>query len=293
MNDGGNADQRRARLRAMRERYEQHPAELAETIPPASEPVAAGESRRARHRPGGPDRAGERDQAERSKGGGLLQRLSQFLMEPSPGDSPLAGTGIGERRLQQAVAWLEQRSRTTQGAAGERIQRLLRFLKQDIPGEPMRAGVNLKRLQQLLERAGTPSMAPAPAVASESPAIERAELVPPPPATDAEPAMATDPKPSPTAEPETAGEIAFIEETLSRLRAVTQGLERRLDEIRRQGETATGGATKGRLGDAAPARNPADGARPPAGPAPQADSGSALTAQSRPESDDWFLQFLE
>lgn len=293
MNDGGNADQRRARLRAMRERYEQHPAELAETIPPASEPVAGGEPRRARHRPGGPERAGGREPAERSKGGGLLQRLSQFLMEPSPGDSPLAGTGIGERRLQQAVVWLEQRSRTTQGAAGERIQRLLRFLKQDIPGEPMRAGVNLKRLQQLLERAGTPPMAPAPSVASESPAIGRAELVPPAPATDAEPAMATDPTPSPAAEPETAGEIAFIEETLSRLRAVTQGLERRLDEIRRQGETATGGATEGRLGDVAPARGPADSAIPPTGPAPRADSGSAPTAQSRPESDDWFLQFLE
>jgi len=290
MNDGGNADQRRARLRAMRERYEQHPADPAETVPRAGEPVAVDESRRARNRPGGPERAGGREPAERSKGGGLLQRLSQFLMEPGPGDSPLAGTQISERRLQQAVAWLEQRSRTTQGAAGERIQRLLRFLKQDIPGEPMRAGVNLKRLQQLLERAGTPSV-PALSAASESPVVERGER--PAPATDPEPAMATDPMPSPAeAGPETAGEIAFLEETLSRLRVVTQSVEQRLDEIRRQDEAVVGSATGQRRGDAATG-GAADGARPPADPEPQAGSGLAPTAQSRPESDDWFLQFLE
>ncbi|HRD65238.1 MAG TPA: hypothetical protein PKY50_03700 [Candidatus Competibacter sp.] len=290
MNDDANADKRRARLRAMRERYGQRPADLQETGLAVNESAVDGGPQRARNRSGRPERLDGREQAER-KGGGPLQRLVQFLMEPSHGDTLIPGTQIGEQRLRQAVGWLEQRSRTTQGAAGERIQRLLRFLKQDIPGEPVVAGVNLKRLQQLMERVET-TPASIPLAANENPEAGSADRAVQPLLAAAEPAPVAASKSVPAgAETESADEIAIIEETLQRLRDITRDLERHLDEARQQGKTTPGRADARRQHSetAEATRISVESVRPSSEPRLQTGSES----RPRPEGDDWFLEFLE
>jgi len=227
-------------------------------------------------------------------------------MEPSHGDTLIPGTQIGEQRLtqigeqrlRQAVGWLEQRSRTTQGAAGERIQRLLRFLKQDIPGEPVVAGVNLKRLQQLMERVET-TPASIPLAANENPEAGSADRAVQPLLAAAEPAPVAASKSVPAgAETESADEIAIIEETLQRLRDITRrlrditrDLERHLDEARQQGKTTPGRADARRQHSetAEATRISVESVRPSSEPRLQTGSES----RPRPEGDDWFLEFLE
>lgn len=293
MNDDANADKRRARLRAMRERYEQSPENFTKTAPVVKEPMIGGRPGRMGNRSGRPERVDGKERSEQSKGGGPLQRLIQFLMEPSPGGSFVPGTQIGEQRLRQAVNWLEQRSRTAQGGAGERIQRLLRFLKQDIPGEPMMAGVNLKRLQQLMERAGTAPTPPAPsAPGGHFEAGDADRAVQPPPLVTREPAMAAAPQSIPVgAETRSTDEIAVIEDTLRRLRDITQDLELRLEQARRQGTPPSDhAAAPRRSGETAGAAHiEGDDVRTSSDLRAQAGS----MTRPPPEGDDWFLEFLE
>lgn len=296
MNDEASLDKRRTRLRAMRECYEQQPVDLARTMPVVSDPVTDSRPRRAGDHRDRPGRMGGREQPERP-GGGLLQRLVQFLTEPNPGDSLIPGTGVGEQRLRQAVRLLEQRSKTALGGAGERIQRLLRFLTQDIPGEPMVAGVNLKRLRQLLERAGVSPALAASAAAGEIP--EAGTTMPRTarsPSTTMEPAVTPDPTPAPAPAAtvtNSVSEIAVIEETLRELRDMTRDLQLRLDEARRQVETLPGRVAGQQRSSQVVQATPmaSKGIQPSGNRQPQAESVPAT--QPRPEGDDWFAEFLE
>lgn len=278
MNNDDGIAKRRARLQALRGRYE-HPSPshgatpatlVTPTIPDPMTPVQSG--RRGRGGRGGrqePARPGPRGERQ---GGGLLQRFTQFLSETPPGDVLIPGTSIGEQRLQQAIRLLEQRSRTAQGGANERIQRLLKFLKQDIPGEPMAGGVNLWRLQQILERV------------SRLPETEASSAVLPalPPARahkerviEANREATQSPRESVHhADTEGAGEIAALEADLLRLQAVTQDLQARLDQARQRVKTPSG-----------------------VKPAPNVESLvdrlPESNASPRVGGDDWFLEFLE
>jgi hypothetical protein len=201
----------------------------------------------------------------------LLQRFAQFLAETPPGDMLIPGTSIGEQRLQQAMRLLEQRSRTAQGGANERIQRLLKFLKQDIPGEPMAGGVNLWRLQQILERVNrlpetdaSPAVSPTtpPARANREPVVEagRTEILPPRHVVN-------------DREIDSAGEIAALEADLERLQAVVQDLQVRLEQARQRVKTPSG--VKHVPNIDVPVDRP-----PESNPSPRS-------------GDDWFLEFLE
>jgi vacuolar-type H+-ATPase subunit H len=200
-----------------------------------------------------------------------LQRFAQFLSETPPGDALVSGTAIGEQRLQQAMRLLEQRSRTAQGGANERIQRLLKFLKQDIPGEPMAGGVNLWRLQQILERVNrlpeadaAPAVLPAtpPARANRQRVIEagKEEIRPSRESVRHE-------------ETEGAEEIAALEADLERLQAVVQDLQARLEQARQRVKAPSG--VKHVPNIDVPVDRP-----PESNPSPRS-------------GDDWFLEFLE
>lgn len=289
MSDDANEEKRRARLRAMQERYQQQmPTGFAVTAPAANEPVAEQQpslgSRRGRLQ-----REARQQQTTQQAGGGLLQRLLQFLMETSPGDTPIAGMAIGERRLQQAMRWLEQRAKSSQGSANERVQRLLRFLTQDIPGEPMVAGVNIKRLQQLVERAEGASGADA-LIATAS--MGDSELVKPTANAAEVVCVANDAALAQAAVLETmstapTNEIAVLEDTLQRLREISHDLERRLDAARRRGDvTVETGGNANLPGISVNAQRGVQALSPTANTAPSA-------SVPRPEADNWFTEFLE
>ncbi|MFZ1829363.1 MAG: hypothetical protein WAW42_11460 [Candidatus Competibacteraceae bacterium] len=258
---------RRARLRALRERYEppsqQQPGPVAAPITPADRAAFT------------PTPGGRRDQAGPGQGGErghLLQRLVQFLTEITPGDQPVPGVPVGEQRLQQAMRLLETRARTTQGGAGERIQRLLRFLTQNVPGEPMVAGANIRRLQQLLERAGV-ALSP-PGDSAPERAASASEHRPPSDVRQAAPVSITSPATvSPAVEP-VADEIAEIEEQLGQLQAMIGNLQARLEQVRRGGKAPVNAQPSGTA--ALPvSRSPEPAAAPPS------------------SADDWFMEFLE
>lgn len=260
---------RRARLRALRERYEQpstqQPGPVAAPVTPAGQ-VAFTSAPGGRRDQAGPGQGGERSH--------LLQRLVQFLTEMTPDDRPVPGIPVGEQRLQQAMRLLEARARTTQGGAGERIQRLLRFLTQNVPGEPMVAGANIRRLQQLLERAGV-ALSPPGGSAPER-AASASEHRPPSDVRQAAPASITSPAAvSPAAEP-VADEIAEIEEQLGQLQAMIGNLQARLEQVRRGGKA------------------PAPVNAQPSGTAALPVSHSPEPAAAPPSNaDDWFMEFLE
>ncbi|HRY14246.1 MAG: hypothetical protein KDJ31_10350 [Candidatus Competibacteraceae bacterium] len=278
MNKDDDRAKRRARLQALRGRYEQlspaHDATLTTPGTPMANPAApAQDGRRGRGRQGNRrGQAGAGPGGERQSGG-LLQRFAQFLAETPPGDTLIPGTSIGEQRLQQVMRLLEQRGRTAQGGVNERIQRLLKFLQQNIPGEPMTVGVNLRRLQQMLERvnrlpevdatsAVLPSM-PLASVTREQLIEAGKEEVPPPRESVLH------------AETESAGEIAALEADIQRLQAVAQDLQARLEQARKRAALSPP--------DARPAQhaqlltnNPPESATSP-----------------RAGGDDWFLEFLE
>lgn len=272
-NDDGMA-KRRARLQALRGRYEQpaHGIAPAMSATPMTDPVAPTQGGR-RRKGGRVDRRGQAEAESRGQrqGGGLLQRLAQFLTETPPGDTLLPGMPVGEQRLQQAIHLLEQRARTAQGSAGERIQRLLKFLKQDIPGEPMVGGVNLWRLQQTLERAG------------QSPGSDRAtlttSLVPSSVKNEEQPVERVGENVSPSREAvrskehEADSEITAIEADLQRLRAATQDLQTRLEQARQR--VGSSGA------------EPSQEIKQPVVRPPESNTAP------RSSGDDWFLEFLE
>lgn len=245
MNQQDDMDKRRARLRVLRERYETQPA--ASALPMT--PVPMGEENRK------PGAAGERS------GAGLLPRLAEALLKAVPGDTLIPGTPVGEQRLRQVLRQLEQRAQTAAGAAGERIQRLLRFLTQDVPGEPMVAGVNVRRLQQLLERAHAVPSAP---IAVEAPA---ASPLP----------VAAAPLPL-TAMVVAQDEIATLEENLRQLRQMTEVLQARLDAARRQMEQVA---------------SPSSPVPSPAPPVPSVSTPAAASVPVHAVEDGWFLEFLE
>lgn len=258
---------RRARLRALRERYEQPSAQQPG---PVAAPVTLADRAAFTPAPGGrrvqarPGQGGER--------GHLLQRLVQFLTEITPGDRPIPGVPVGEQRLQQAMRLLEERARTTQGGAGERIQRLLRFLTQNVPGEPMVAGANIRHLQQLLERAGVALSLPASSTPER--VASASEHRSPGDVRQAAPASITSPVTvNPAAEP-VADEIAEIEEQLGQLQAMIGNLQARLEQVRRGGKAPVNAHPPGTA--ALPvSRSPEPAAAPPS------------------STDDWFMEFLE
>ena len=262
MNQQDDMEKRRARLQVLRERYETQPA----VSPLPATPVPMSEESRK------PGAGGERS------GTGLLPRLVEALLKAVPGDTPVPGTPVGEQRLRQVLRQLEQRAQNASGAASERIQRLIRFLTQDVPGEPMVAGVNVRRLQQLLERA--PAAASAPSVPSVPVAVEAPAAMSAPPAVSPLPVAAA-PLPS-TAMVVAQDEIAKLEENLRQLRQMTEVLQARLDAVRRWMEQAASAS------GAVP---------PPAAPIPSvsapAAAPAAASAPVHAVEDGWFLEFLE
>jgi len=273
MNNDDGIAQRRTRLQTLQGRYEQS-SHSAAPATPMTDPVASGQGRRQgkggrvnRQRQAGP-KARDEQQA-----GGLLQRLVQFLAETPPGDTLLPDLPFGEQRLQQAMRLLEQRARTAQGGAHERIQRLIKFLRQDIPGEPMAGGVNLWRLQQILERVGpsSDSAKAAPTPAPFSPAARMSQEQP----------VATDRANTPIASEEqrsnaleVESEIATLEADLQRLQAVAQDLQARLEQARQR--AAASSSVKPSRTIKQPVNRPSESSVPP-------HSGD----------DNWFLEFLE
>ncbi len=264
MHNNDDAAGRRARLRALRERYEQPSEQQSD---PVAAPVTPADRTASTPAPGG--RRGQTGLGQGGERGHLLQRLVQFLTEMTPGDRPIPGVPVGEQRLQQAMRLLEERARTTQGGAGERIQRLLRFLTQNVPGEPMVAGANIRRLQQLLERVGVVS---SPDISVPERMFRADEDRPPvrpsAPASPASPVMA-----DAAAEP-AASEITEIEGQLGQLQTMIESLQARLEQIRQ--------------GVKAPAQT-----LPPGAAAPPVKRPPEPAAAPPSGNDDWFLEFLE
>lgn len=299
MNDDEGMAKRRARLRALRERYEQQPVDWAGARPATGEPDAGGGPGRLESRRGRQGRGAMGAEAER-QGRGLLQRLARFLTEPDPEDSLVPGTRVGAQRLRRAVRFLEQRARTTPGGAGERIQRLLRFLTQDIPGEPMAEGVNIQRLRQLLERVESAPRPEAKPQAGPERAGEAGESAAgrdngsrprpdrPEPEEQAPPVtQVTEPTVVEPADAAVADTIEAMEQTLAQLLETARQLRVRLDAARRRADASSiraGGEERHSVTASAGSPKPADPART------GADSGT--TTQAPPDAD-WFLEFLE
>lgn len=272
MNNDDGMTKRRARLQALRGRYEQPSHSTAPVMPqtPVIEPVVLVQGGHRRGDRQGPAKQGQRSERQ---GGGLLQRLAEFLMETPPGDTLLPGMPVGEQRLQRAIRLLEQRARTTQGGASERIQRLLKFLKQDIPGEPMAGGINLWRLQQTLERA---SQSPGPdrAASTASPALPSITMNEEQPVEIGDGNVPSSREAVRSRERQADREITAIEADLQRLQAVTQDLQARLEQARQRAGISPGVRPSPEI------KQPA--VRPP-------ESNTA----PQPGGDDWFLEFLE
>lgn len=154
MNDANDVEIRRARLRVLRERYDQSPAtsgmgSLAGSKPtrdaePARLPVPVQPSRMVGAKARG---------AQRTAAGGLLQRVAAFLTQKGPGAKFISGTHIREDRLGQLVQFLKRRGAAANGQQAQRPRGILAYLTETGPGEHMIAGVNIARAASLLERA--------------------------------------------------------------------------------------------------------------------------------------------
>ncbi|MBL8260529.1 MAG: hypothetical protein JNM60_12030 [Candidatus Competibacteraceae bacterium] len=151
MNAGDDVEVRRARLRALRERY-----------PPASPEPAADRAQPAQERPGGAERlpvpVGRRAGAAKRHGarpaaGGLLQRVATFLSQEGPGARFVSGTPVREDRLGQLVQFLERRGAAANNPQAQRARGILAYLTDSAPGERTIAGVSVARAVALLERA--------------------------------------------------------------------------------------------------------------------------------------------
>jgi hypothetical protein len=150
---------------------------------------------------------------------------------------------------------------------------VLKFLKQDIPGEPMAGGVNLWRLQQILERV------------SQSPGLDRE----PPAASPALPSFRMDEEQSievarenipppgeaaPSSESEADPEITAIEADIQRLQAVAEDLQARLEQARQRVRISSGVKLSQEI-------------KQPVARLPESNTSP------RSSEDDWFLEFLE
>ena len=147
MNDGNDVEIRRARLRALRERYDQSPVTSGAGSLAGPEPARLPV-------PVQPRMAGAKARgAQRAAAGGLLQRVAAFLTQEGPGAKFVSGTHIREDRLGQLVQFLKRRGATANGQQAQRARGILAYLTETAPGERMIAGVNIARAALLLERA--------------------------------------------------------------------------------------------------------------------------------------------
>lgn len=154
MNEGNNVETRRARLRAMRERYEQNAGSISAGS--GGKAVLENDNESAqlpvpvRKRASGPAMNGSPKQAA----GGLVQRVATFLTQPGAGARFVSGTNIREDRLGQLVQFLKRRGAAASGQQAQRAQNILAYLTEAAPGERMVANVNIARAQSLIERVG-------------------------------------------------------------------------------------------------------------------------------------------
>ena len=157
MNDGNDVDIRRARLRALRERYQQTAVTAVEDSRAESEWERATSSserlpvpihRRAAS--AGGKAVGNEGQAE---SGGLLSRVAAFLTQEGSDARFVAGTPIREDRLGKLLQFLKRRGAAANGQQAQRARAILAYLTESEPGGRMIAGVNITRAVALLERA--------------------------------------------------------------------------------------------------------------------------------------------
>lgn len=152
MKAGDDVEVRRARLRALRERYPQAPPEAAVIdAEPARAQVAATERL--------PVPVGQRPAAGKRKGGrqaagGLLQRVAAFLSQEGPGAKFVSGTSVREDRVAQLMQFLKRRGAAADNPQARRARGILAYLTDSAPGERTVAGVSIARAVALLERAG-------------------------------------------------------------------------------------------------------------------------------------------
>jgi hypothetical protein len=150
MSGSDDLNARRARLMAMREKY-QRSAELDDAGSDEWDDADLGESEHPAGRAGGG--RGARGGRRGGRGGGQgasIQKVLQFLTQPGPGGKTIPGTSIKEDRLKQAVQFLRHRSQMAEGTRGKRLKRLLQYLGQENPGDMMVSGVNVARLKNLI-----------------------------------------------------------------------------------------------------------------------------------------------
>lgn len=104
MSAGDDVEIRRARLRALRERYQQAPLEPAVV----HEPPARASAERLPV-PVGRRAGAAKQRSGRPAAGGLLQRVAAFLSQEGPGAQFVSGTLVREDRLGQVVQFLKRR----------------------------------------------------------------------------------------------------------------------------------------------------------------------------------------
>ena len=148
MSAGDDVEIRRARLRALRERYQQAPLEPAVV----HEPPARASAERLPV-PVGRRAGAAKQRSGRPAAGGLLQRVAAFLSQEGPGAQFVSGTLVREDRLGQVVQFLKRRGAADNHQA-QRARGILSYLTDCAPGERAVAGVSIARAVALLERAG-------------------------------------------------------------------------------------------------------------------------------------------
>ncbi|HRC72502.1 MAG TPA: hypothetical protein PK880_08205 [Candidatus Competibacter sp.] len=156
MNDGNDVEIRRARLRALRERYEQTAVTAVDSRAENGWERATSSSERLpvpirRRAAGAGGRAAGTD--GQAAGGGLLARVAAFLTQEGPDARFVAGTAIREDRLGKLLQFLKRRGAAANGQQAQRARAILAYLTESEPDGRMVAGVNITRAVALLERA--------------------------------------------------------------------------------------------------------------------------------------------
>ncbi|MCP5195229.1 MAG: hypothetical protein H6974_00275 [Gammaproteobacteria bacterium] len=147
MNDGSDTEGKRARLRVLRERYEQSQQAQA-TLDAVSmqaspeQPLVPIQRRHPESAVGGP---------RRQAAGSLVQRVVNFLTQEGPGAQFVADTRIRQDRLGQLVQFLKRRGATAEGQQAQRARAVLAYLTEATPGDNLIAGVNITHAQQLVD----------------------------------------------------------------------------------------------------------------------------------------------
>lgn len=80
----------------------------------------------------------------------FLQRIIQFLQQPTPGSKLIPGTRVSEERLRQLIGFLRLRSQGNHPVA-VRIHWILEQLEQVAPDEERVAGISPQQLKRLLQ----------------------------------------------------------------------------------------------------------------------------------------------